>query len=141
MAVRFAIQCHTMPEGVHFDLLIAAGPRPGSPKRDSSRFGGPLATWRLEKLPTDLAAGESLPATALPDHRAIYLSYEGRVSGGRGSVAPADAGECVILLRTQDLWMVELSGRRVRGRFTLRRLDGTSWSLSAGGDCPTPREA
>jgi len=51
--------------------------------------GSVLRTWALLEPPA--GAGEQA-AEALPDHRPEYLSYEGEVSGGRGSVTRWDEG-------------------------------------------------
>lgn len=127
---RFVIQLHATGEGSHYDLMIESGPA--------------LATWRLGCLPTGLGAGESIPAEALGDHRREYLSYEGPVSGDRGTVKIAAAGRCRVLTQSDSLWRVELCGRRVRGVFTLRRLGSGRWKLSAdaepaGGEASAPR--
>jgi len=115
---RFVIQLHTIAGGRHYDLMLEAG--------------AALATWRLERLPEALGDGESLPAEALPDHRPAYLTYEGPISSGRGTVQIADAGAFRSIDRDENRWSFELQGRLVRGRFSLRRLEGDRWLLSAG---------
>ena len=59
------------PKGqdVHFDLML------------ETEEG--LRTWAMGLLPT---AGKSCGAIELPLHRAEYLTHEGPVSGGRGTV-------------------------------------------------------
>lgn len=42
------------------------------------------ATWRLSTVPE---LGQSVSAERIPDHRLVYLTYEGPVSGDRGSVS------------------------------------------------------
>jgi len=69
---RFVIQFHDAPDGPHYDLML--------------EHEGALATWRLEELPGGAGGAGAMPAEKLPDHRLAYLSYEGPVSGGRGSV-------------------------------------------------------
>jgi hypothetical protein len=89
--------------------------------------GPQLATWSLSEPP---AAGASIPARAIPDHRLAYLDYEGEVSGGRGSVTRWDHGEYELLHRDPTEWIVLLSGTRLTGRVTLRR----EAEPSGGGD-------
>ena len=74
---RYAVLHHTGHGEPHFDLLIG-------------RFDAPLITLRL---PTWPVRGR-LSLTRLPDHRPIYLDYEGPVSGNRGEVKRVEAGTC-----------------------------------------------
>ena len=119
MDPRFVIQNHDAPDGRHFDLMLESGDA--------------LATWRIDRLPGDLADGEAIPAVRLGDHRLAYLTYEGEVSGGRGAVAIADAGTYRILSRTDDAWTIELDGRRTVRAFELRCVDGDRWEMSRKG--------
>ncbi len=59
----------------HWDLMVAL---------DAT---GPLKTWALDALP-DFDHAEEMVVTgrALPDHRRIYLTFEGTLSGQRGTV-------------------------------------------------------
>ena len=127
MKRRFVIQFHEAPAGSHYDLMLEAGQA--------------LATWQLSRLPAGLAAGQVLPARALNAHRLAYLTHEGPVSGGRGSVKIADRGQCLIHTRGPDEWTFELLGRKVRGAFTLRRLDDDRWELTPAGGPPARSEA
>lgn len=78
---RFVILRHYFPDGGngefpdHFDLMLEQEAK--------------LATWQLEALPKP---DESVSAKKLPDHRALYLDYEGPISGDRGSVEQVMAG-------------------------------------------------
>ncbi len=80
-----------------------------------------LRTWALAAEPV---AGQWIAAEALAIHRAEYLTYQGPVSGGRGTVEQYDAGH----FRWQPFrWqrseaeeiVVELTGKRLRGRAVL----------------------
>ncbi len=121
MPPRFVIQKHTTDAGAHYDLMLEAGQA--------------LATWRIDRLPQGLKAGESIPAEALGDHRLAYLTYQGELTGGRGRVRIVDRGDYRLLGRGEGRWSVALSGRRARGRFELRRVRGSRWRLSA---CAAP---
>jgi hypothetical protein len=64
--------------------------------------GGALWTWSLAALPAgwaerldivDGTSSETVPATRLAEHRLAYLEYEGPISGDRGEVRRAAAGE------------------------------------------------
>ena len=84
MTRLYVVLHHTFPHGggeAHFDLLLAEGD------------DGPLRTWRSSAWP--LAEGAAL--SPLPPHRRAYLTYEGPVSGNRGEVRRAVAGEWTLL--------------------------------------------
>lgn len=112
MSRAFVIQLHSIGNSSHFDLMIEDGEK--------------LATWQLAALP---GSGEALPARLLPPHRREYLTYQGPVSGDRGSVQIADSGSAQMLSQGPDLWEIELAGRSVSGRFQLRRVHADNWEL------------
>ena len=116
MDLRFVIQLHATDEGEHYDFMLETE--------------GALATWRLPRPPGELGADESIAAEALGDHRLAYLTYQGPVSGDRGTVRIVDAGRCRILARSSVFWRVQLAGRRARGVFILRREADDHWRLS-----------
>lgn len=92
--------------------------------------GQVLATWRLARLPVGLKADDKVPAEELPDHRLAYLDYQGPLSRNRGTVRRVDRGRYDLLSRNRGGWTVRLRGRRLRGRFRLRRIDGACWLLA-----------
>jgi hypothetical protein len=107
--VRFVILEHDHPI-LHWDLMLEAGDA--------------LHTWRLAEEPVQERAIE---ATALADHRAMYLDYEGPVSGNRGTVRRWDAGEFAEDAESSPSKRVLfLQGVRVQGRVRIERMDGTS---------------
>src|SRR5690348_2558350 len=77
---RFVVLLHETPAGYarrnHFDLMLESN--------------GVLLTWAIPELPT---TDGSVAAERLPDHRLMYLDYEGPVSRDRGSVQRVDGGE------------------------------------------------
>ena len=74
-AARFVILEHDHPF-LHWDLLL--------------EDGEVLKSWRLLHFPK---IGFSIPAERMPDHRLMYLDYEGPVSGNRGTVKRFASGE------------------------------------------------
>ena len=74
---QFVILEHDHPF-LHWDFLI------------ENRDG--LACWRLLEFPQ---TGIPIPASSLPVHRRHYLTWEGPVSGDRGSVQRLYAGSLV----------------------------------------------
>ncbi|HAU38867.1 MAG TPA: hypothetical protein DCX07_14265 [Phycisphaerales bacterium] len=116
MSKAFVIQIHTGHGPAHFDLMVDRGEA--------------LETWQLLKDPAGLAAGQAATARKLPDHRRAYLTYEGPVSRGRGSVRIADSGQCEVLQRTDALLRARFAGRRMAGVFELaRQAGGDDWQL------------
>jgi hypothetical protein len=109
---RFVVLRHEFPadhpRGAHWDVMF--------------EIDGALRTWAIGRMPDQ---GEPQSADALADHRLEYLTYEGPVSGERGSVTRWDAGT---YQRSAEIPMV---GGRVMGRDDFRfkivgtRLRGT----------------
>jgi hypothetical protein len=108
---RFVILEHDHPL-LHWDLMLEAG--------------DVLQTWRLAAPP----AAQPIEATALGDHRRIYLDYEGPVSGKRGQVRRWDAGlfdeEAG---STPAARRLRFHGARLQGCWRLDHLDGAHWRL------------
>jgi DNA polymerase Ligase (LigD) len=112
---RFALLIHDSPRGLHYDFLLEAGEV--------------LKTWALPRVP---AAGDEIECEALPDHRLVYLDYEGPVSGNRGTVTRYDSGSFQVVLWTDGEVVVEVAGEKLAGRIELRRMPGQTrrWQLS-----------
>jgi hypothetical protein len=107
---RFAILDHDHPFR-HWDFLL--------------EVGAVLRAWRLLEEP---ARGRAIAAEPLPDHRPLYLDYEGEVSGGRGRVRRWDAGTFAWESESAAELYVRLSGNRVSGPVVLRRPSGDRWT-------------
>lgn len=125
---RFVLLEHRW-NGVHWDLMLETG--------------GSLRTWAID---APIETGVELPARALPDHRSIYLDYEGPISGDRGTVRRVDSGSYEAIDWREDLVRVRLEGRQLVGVAELRPSGtnpggGSRWSLRVGNvDCRTLRE-
>lgn len=118
MSQRFVILRHSGHGPLHYDWMLEEGEA--------------LATWRTAESPDDLAIGQSVEATRLPDHRTAYLDYEGPISGHRGQVDRVGAGACELIEHTATRWVVRLSGRPA-GAIILERQVGApadSWRLN-----------
>jgi hypothetical protein len=106
---RFVILEHDHPK-LHWDLMLEAG--------------SILRTWRLEAPPRP---GEWIAATAVFDHRLLYLDYEGPVSGGRGRVVRREHGTFAGQLKGQGQIVVRLQGERLCGVLHLEQIKGDQW--------------
>jgi hypothetical protein len=97
--LRYVVLHHSgvLPE--HFDLLL----EPPSPPT-----GQLLLTWRIEIPPGTWSTGTA--ARRQPDHRPVYMEYEGEISGNRGRVRRVAAGTAVVLEVTRSACRLELQG-------------------------------
>ena len=76
---------HELPDGGgHLDWLLERPARPD--------LG--LLSFRVRGRIDDPRIGR-FGATRLPDHRRLYLEYEGPISGGRGTVVRVVSGHCL----------------------------------------------
>jgi hypothetical protein len=116
-ATRYAVLWHTGVAVPHFDVLVEPSP------------GANLAAWRSPVWPVE----ESVRVQRLPDHRRLYLDYEGEVGGHRGRVERAAGGTCQVEVGPEGVWTVTLLGGGV-GTLHLRSIDGEQWELSGRGD-------
>jgi hypothetical protein len=92
---------------------------------------GTLLTWALGERP---AAGASVAAERLADHRLAYLDYEGQVSGNRGTVTRYDRGSFDWVARRDDRLELALHGEKLQGRAVLARsADPQRWTLVVEG--------
>ncbi len=98
---RFVVLEHDWP-AVHWDLLLECGPV--------------LRAWRLLSEP---GPGREVPTVPNFDHRLLYLDYEGRLSGDRGTVRQWDAG--TYEGEPADEWTIRFSGRRLSGQARMMR--------------------
>lgn len=103
---RFVILTHDHPF-LHWDFLL--------------EWGGVLRSWRLLELPRESPC--AIFAEALPDHRRLYLDYEGPVSRNRGAVQRWDWGEYELLEDSPNGMRIRLSGQKVQGEAVLELHD------------------
>jgi hypothetical protein len=99
---RFTISRHTgSREGDHYDLML--------------ELGDGLRTWRL----ANTAFQTAQVARQIPDHKPLYLDYEGEISGDRGQVKIWDTGTYTADAWKEDRIQVALVGRSTRTRILL----------------------
>ncbi|HTU18613.1 MAG TPA: DNA polymerase ligase N-terminal domain-containing protein [Gemmataceae bacterium] len=106
---RFVILEHDHPF-LHWDLMLEAG--------------SVLRTWRLAALPR---CNEAIVATAVFDHRWLYLDYEGPIHGGRGQVVRWESGTYEGQVQGEEEIVVHLAGQHLRGVFRLKHWGGDTW--------------
>ncbi len=111
----FVIQLHQVGDGYHYDLMLETGEA--------------LVTFQLPVLPGEIVDGESVEAARLPDHRREYLTYEGPVSGDRGTVRIVDRGRYDAPVAGPDCWDIRLVGRADTCRLALTGVTGDQFRL------------
>ncbi|MCP4170806.1 MAG: hypothetical protein GY758_08565 [Fuerstiella sp.] len=104
---RFVILEHDSPF-LHWDLLL--------------QQGRALAAWRLL---SPMVTTSWIPAEALPDHRLIYLDYEGPVSNNRGVVTRVASGEFSVCSDGPEERIYQLFNCDVATSARCRRFDST----------------
>jgi DNA polymerase Ligase (LigD) len=95
----------------HFDLLLEEGPD--------------ARAWCIEQ---EITPNQLLTATELPRHRLHYLTYEGPISGNRGTVTRWDWGEYRLLESLEHRIRVEVTGQRLVGAISLDKA-AEQWQL------------
>ncbi len=112
-AGRFVVLEHDW-NGTHWDFMLEAG--------------SGLKTWALS---APIVAGVEIAARMLADHRPVYLSFEGPISGGRGSVRRVAEGTYHTLEWNAEHIRVWLTGDQLVGEVDLNR--SASGAESSGG--------
>ena len=108
-AAVYAVQKHAASH-LHYDLRLGAD--------------GVLKSWAIPKEPA-AAEGVKRLAVETEDHPLGYEEFAGTIPEGEygaGRVEVWDKGSYKILERTARKWVVEIRGRRLRGRFALIKL-------------------
>jgi len=119
LPLRWALLRHDLPDGQgHWDWLIQR-----TPAHDS-----PLLTFRLAH-PFDPFGRTVFEALRIPDHRAMYLEYEGPLTENRGSVRRVAAGRAVIEL-TPDRFRITFEARSGSAHFEAVRAKGDRWRFT-----------
>lgn len=117
---RYVILEHDHPS-LHWDLMLEAA--------------DVLRTWRLAAPPQP---GKVVAATAIGDHRLMYLDYEGPVGGNRGRVLRWDHGTFAWRKTENDSLVLELNGVRLQGLAVLKRARADEWTFALGDSIEPP---
>lgn len=114
---RFVILEHDYPE-VHWDLML---------ETEKS-----LRTWKLKESPRLLLSKieKTIKASALADHRLMYLDYEGPISNQRGFVKQFDQGLFEWLAINEQEITINLQGQQLTGILKLvKGNSGEDWQI------------
>jgi len=115
---RFVIQEHTTGSDIHWDFMLEWG------------SGQTLQTYRLDKAPQQILYN---PANAVRifDHPLKFLTYQGSVNKGRGSVRIVEAGTYQFVNNERDHIELSLGGQILKGKFTLCHIEDDKWTFGA----------
>ncbi len=114
---RFVVLQHTW-NGVHYDVML--------------EHAETLRTWAVDE---EIRPGFALRARPLPDHRRIYLDYEGPISGNRGRVTRLDRGTYEPIVWEPERVEARLFGSRFRGVLSLAvGREGEAFEVEEGRD-------
>ncbi|MCA9040908.1 MAG: hypothetical protein KDA65_11220 [Planctomycetaceae bacterium] len=116
---RFTILTHDFPF-LHWDLLV---------ENDES-----LLSWRLREEPEK---GRKIACEPLPDHRRLYLDYEGPVSGDRGTVLQWTTGTCDLQREGESLYRLQVESPRLQGKMILQEEANGEWFCYSPGMEPS----
>ena len=111
---RFVVQKHSKASEVHWDLMLEAGQV--------------LETYRLD-LPPEKLLQQATTAVKILDHPLKFLTYEGSVSNGKGSVEIAEAGTYQLLSGSENRRELQLNGKILKGKFTLTHIKNDKWEF------------
>jgi len=112
---RFVIQEHTIDSDVHWDFML--------------ELGGILQTYRLDKAPSE-ALHLAVNATKIFDHPLKFLTYQGPVNKGQGSVCIIETGTYKMVHQAHNRIELNLSGKILKGKFTLTHIEGDNWQFA-----------
>ena len=87
-----------------------------------------LLTWRLDNKPEELH-DRITEGVKIVDHDLRFLSYEGAVNNGAGSVEIAAKGVCLLHIVSEQEIEIEFDSSNLAGQFKLHSIDGDKWQL------------
>ncbi|MGA2093358.1 MAG: DNA polymerase ligase N-terminal domain-containing protein [Sedimentisphaerales bacterium] len=101
---KFVVQRHERQnEPTHWDLMLETGYF-----LETYRIGEPPEQW----------GSNPIEAVRIFDHPLKFLTYEGSVNKGKGSVKIADSGTYNVLSQNKTLLTLEIAGAILKGEFT-----------------------
>jgi len=115
---RFVIQEHSSGSDVHWDFMLELG------------TGQSLQTYRLDKTPQQVLHNPA-DAVRIFDHAPKFLTYQGLVNKGRGSVRIVESGTYQIVHNEHDRIELNLAGQILKGNFKLCHVKDDKWQFIA----------
>ncbi len=112
---------HENADDHHFDWMLDD---PAAPP-----LRGKLMTFRVMLSSTEWSFPDMFTGERLADHRRAYLTYEGPLTGNRGSVTRVDQGVYHPRLFTPRRFVVDLAMQHFRGTIEATHLQHADWLL------------
>ncbi|MCX5635401.1 MAG: hypothetical protein NTW55_06165 [Planctomycetota bacterium] len=112
--LKFVIQKHTQKGLIHWDLMFEAGTV--------------LQTYRLDLPPEKLYLKPNI-AIKIFDHPLKFLTYQGSVNKGLGTVEIADYGTYTPLTANSKQQELLLQGKILKGKFRLTLIEKDKWEF------------
>ena len=134
MSLRYVILEHQLPASPPGRTQVASIDAPADDLRAGLHFDlmfeldSQLVTFALPRVSQE---SNTLQVERLPDHRIVYLTYEGEISNNRGHVKQWDAGTYVGGWTEEGRWEACLDGRELNGSMTIARVSNEEnvWDL------------
>lgn len=112
---KFVIQKHTKTaDPVHWDIMFETG--------------DVLETFRLG-IPPQQLCDKKATATKIFDHPVKFLTYQGSVNDGTGSVCIVESGTYQLLNDDPNNRQLQLDGNILKGKFTLELIEEDRWQF------------
>ena len=108
---------HDTGDASHYDWLLAD---PANPQ-------GLLWTARVALPSEQWAAAGAWDVEPIGRHRRIYITYEGDIGDGRGTVRRIDEGEFTAIEWTAQQMIVDVTMRRFQGRLDILETSNGRW--------------
>jgi len=112
--LKFVIQKHIKAGSAHWDLMFEAG--------------SVLQTYRLD-LPPEKLSPQANTAIKIFDHPLKFLTYQGSVNKGLGTVEIADSGIYTPLTANSIQQELLLQGKILKGKFRLILIEKDKWEF------------
>ena len=112
---KFVIQKHSKADSVHWDLMF-----------ETSLV---LQTYRLD-LPPEKLSLQTNTAVKIFDHPLKFLTYQGSVNKGLGTVEIADYGIYTSLTANSKQQELLLQGKILKGNFRLTLIEKDKWEFT-----------
>jgi len=118
-----ALLQHVTRHGQHYDWLIR-DPHPPT-------AGHPMWTLRIGLASWQWADVDALVVETIAHHRAVYLTRQGDIGGGRGCVTRVDRGTTRYVQWSADVRRLAVAFVNFTGSVELQRLGARRWRLMA----------
>jgi len=113
---KFVIQKHSRGKDIHWDLML--------------EVADVLETYRLP-VPPEKISNQAIEVVKIFDHPLKFLTYEGSVNKGAGSVKIADTGTYQTITQNGINIELQFAGKILHGNFILTLIEKDRWEITA----------